>query len=60
MLLLEQVKKTYLEPNGEALPILDIERLHIERAEQVVLVVVCKNCTPILFHGARRRTDLTN
>ena len=38
MLLLEQVKKTYLEPNGEALPILDIERLHIERAEQVVLV----------------------
>jgi ABC-type lipoprotein export system ATPase subunit len=38
MLLLEQVKKTYLEPNGQKLPILDIERLHVERAEQVVLV----------------------
>jgi putative ABC transport system ATP-binding protein len=38
MLLLEKVKKTYLEPNGESLPILDIEEFRVERSEQVVLV----------------------
>jgi putative ABC transport system ATP-binding protein len=38
MLLLENVTKTYVEPNGESLPILDIERFHVDRAEQAVLV----------------------
>ena len=37
MLLLENVRKTYVEPDGSALPILDIERLEIARGEQVVL-----------------------
>ena len=37
MLLLENVRKSYREPNGEPLPILDIERLKIAAGEQVVL-----------------------
>ncbi|NOY42744.1 MAG: ABC transporter ATP-binding protein [Planctomycetes bacterium] len=37
MLLLENVRKSYREPNGEPLPILDIERLEIGAGEQVVL-----------------------
>ncbi|GAG25693.1 unnamed protein product, partial [marine sediment metagenome] len=37
MLLLEGVRKSYVEPNGEPLPILDIERFAIEKGEQVVL-----------------------
>ena len=37
MLLLEDVKKSYREPNGEILPILNIERFHIAPGEQVVL-----------------------
>ena len=37
MLLLENVRKSYLEPNGETLPILDIPRLEIAAGEQVVL-----------------------
>ena len=37
MLLLENVRKAYVEPDGSQLPILDIERLEIARGEQVVL-----------------------
>ncbi len=37
MLLLENVCKSYREPNGDPLPILDIERLEINAGEQVVL-----------------------
>ena len=38
MLLLEQVKKAYTEPNGRPLPILDIPEFRLERGEQVALV----------------------
>lgn len=37
MLLLENVRKSYREPSGENLPILDIPRLEIAASEQVVL-----------------------
>jgi len=37
MLLIENVRKSYREPNGEILPILDIPRLEIAAGEQVVL-----------------------
>jgi ABC-type lipoprotein export system ATPase subunit len=37
MLLLERVRKAYIEPNGERLPILDVERLELARGEQMVL-----------------------
>ncbi len=37
MLLLQDVRKSYTEPNGETLPILDIPRLEIAAGEQVVL-----------------------
>lgn len=37
MLLLENVRKSYTEPNGEKLPILDIPRLELAAGEQVVL-----------------------
>jgi putative ABC transport system ATP-binding protein len=38
MLQLENVKKSYLEPNGQPLPILDIPQFEIADAEQVILV----------------------
>lgn len=38
MLVLEGVKKSYLEANGDILPILDIEKFHVSQAEQMVLV----------------------
>ena len=38
MLLLENVRKTYIEPNGQPLPILDIPRFSVEAGEQMVLV----------------------
>jgi len=38
MLQLENVKKSYFEPNGDVLPILDIRQFHVERGEQMVLV----------------------
>lgn len=38
MLLLERVKKSYAEPDGGRLPILDIPRFEIEAGEQVVLL----------------------
>jgi len=38
MLVLEGVKKSYLEANGDILPILDIEDFHVRQAEQMVLV----------------------
>ena len=37
MLLLEEVRKSYREPDGEPLPILDIEHFKIDAGEQVVL-----------------------
>ncbi|HAH46451.1 MAG TPA: ABC transporter ATP-binding protein, partial [Planctomycetaceae bacterium] len=37
-LLLENVKKSYREPDGSSLPILDIERFEIKDQEQVVLI----------------------
>ncbi len=37
-LFLEGVKKTYREPSGSVLPVLDIDRFQIEKGEQVVLV----------------------
>jgi putative ABC transport system ATP-binding protein len=37
MLALENVRKSYVEPGGEPLPILDVPRLAIARGEQVVL-----------------------
>jgi ABC-type lipoprotein export system ATPase subunit len=37
MLALEHVRKSYIEPSGEPLPILDIEQLAIGQGEQVVL-----------------------
>ncbi len=38
MLELDNVKKTYVEPNGRPLPILDIPRYRVNRGEQVVLI----------------------
>jgi len=38
MLLLEKVKKTYIEPDGSPLPILDIPRFAVAKGEQMVLV----------------------
>ncbi len=35
---LKNIKKSYREPNGNTLPILDIEHFQIERAEQIALV----------------------
>ena len=37
-LLLEGVRKAYVEPNGRPLPILDVPRFSIQRGEQVVLL----------------------
>ncbi|QDV15732.1 Lipoprotein-releasing system ATP-binding protein LolD [Gimesia panareensis] len=37
-LLLENVKKSYREPDGSTLPILDIERFELKEREQVVLI----------------------
>jgi len=37
-LLLENVKKSYREPDGTTLPILDIERFELKEREQVVLI----------------------
>jgi putative ABC transport system ATP-binding protein len=38
MLLLEDVKKTYIEPDGSRLPILDIAKFSLSAGEQMVLV----------------------
>jgi putative ABC transport system ATP-binding protein len=37
MLLVENVRKSYREPNGERLPILNVERLELAAGEQVVI-----------------------
>lgn len=37
MLLVENLKKSYREPNGERLPILDVPRLDLSAGEQVVI-----------------------
>ena len=38
MLLLENVKKSYREPNGDVLRVLDIPRFELPRGEQMVLL----------------------
>lgn len=38
MLLVENLRKAYLEPNGQTLPILDIPQFHVAAGEQMVLV----------------------
>jgi len=38
MLLLEGVKKAYIEPDGKLLPILDIPSFHLAESEQIVLL----------------------
>jgi ABC-type lipoprotein export system ATPase subunit len=38
MLLLENIKKSYLEANGHVLPILDIPRFAVEAGEQMLLI----------------------
>jgi putative ABC transport system ATP-binding protein len=38
MLLLENVKKSYSEPNGAKLPVLDIPRLHLAKGERMALL----------------------
>jgi putative ABC transport system ATP-binding protein len=38
MLLLEGIKKSFVEPNGHVLPVLDIPRFHVAEAEQMVLL----------------------
>ncbi|MFP6614375.1 MAG: ATP-binding cassette domain-containing protein, partial [Pirellulales bacterium] len=38
MLLLENVQKSYVEPDGSPLPILEIPRFELATGEQVVLV----------------------
>ena len=38
MLKLEQIKKTYTQPDGSRVPILDIEEFNIDAGEQVVLI----------------------
>ena len=37
MLLLEDVKKSFVEPDGSALPVLDISRFHVAAGEQMVI-----------------------
>ena len=38
LLQLDNVKKSFFEPNGDILPILDIPRFEVDRSEQMVLV----------------------
>lgn len=38
MLLVKNLKKSYLEPNGHRLAILDIHRFHVGRGEQMILL----------------------
>lgn len=38
MLLLEKITKSYQQPNGEVLPILDVPEYHVDRGEQTVLI----------------------
>ncbi|MCA9184131.1 MAG: ABC transporter ATP-binding protein [Pirellulaceae bacterium] len=38
MLLLEDVRKSFVEPNGRQLPVLNIQRFSVERGEQMVLI----------------------
>ncbi len=38
MLYLQDVRKSYIEPNGEVLPILDIPAFTLDRGEQMVLI----------------------
>ena len=38
ILALENVRKTYVEPNGHPLPVLDIPRYELERGQQQVVI----------------------
>lgn len=38
MLLLENVKKSYVEPNGDLLPVLDVDHFDVDVGEQMVIV----------------------
>jgi putative ABC transport system ATP-binding protein len=38
MLRLENIKKSYLQPNGETTPILDVPKFHVAKGEQLALI----------------------
>ena len=59
LLELENVKKSFVEPNGEALPILDIPRFQLQRNEQMVLVGPsgCGKTTMLHVIAGIRRAD---
>jgi len=56
---LENVKKSFVEPSGETLPILDISRFQLERGEQMVLVGPsgCGKTTMLHVIAGIRRAD---
>ena len=56
---LENVKKSFVEPNGEALPILNIPRFQLQRGEQMVLVGPsgCGKTTMLHVIAGIRRAD---
>jgi len=56
---LEDVKKSFVEPSGEVLPILDIPRFQVQRGEQMVLVGPsgCGKTTMLHVIAGIRRAD---
>jgi ABC-type lipoprotein export system ATPase subunit len=59
LLELENVKKSFVEPQGEMLPILDIPRFQLQRGEQMVLVGPsgCGKTTMLHVIAGIRRAD---